>query len=206
MGLRLESITVECASEFITNHYRHHAPPAGALFALGITHDDGQPLGVAIAGRPVPPAWDDGATVEITRTRGSIDGSSQIEVALYRAAWRVARAGGYRRLITHSPAGDITLGLREIGLRPVAALPPRARSHTPWRARTDRGVDGVRRIRWEASSVTALSPGGAGPLHALRSPDALVVDVVGGQPVRLGQLRLPDQVPGRVCVERKRAA
>ena len=81
-------------------------------------------LGVAIAGRTVPPARDDGATVEITRSASSMDGSSHLEIALYRAVWRVARAEGYRRLITHSQLGDIELGLREIGLRPTAALHP----------------------------------------------------------------------------------
>ena len=117
MNLWLVSITIGRASEFITNHDRPHSPPAGALFALGITDGEGQLLGVAIAGRPVPPAGDDGATVEITRSLSSVDRSSHIEIALYRAVWRVARAEGYRRLITHSQVGDIRLGLREIGLR-----------------------------------------------------------------------------------------
>jgi hypothetical protein len=188
MDLWLMSITIGRASEFIANRDRPHSPPPGALFALGITDEEGLLLGVAIAGRPVPPARDDGTTVEITRSVSSMDRSSHIEVALYRAVWRVARAEGYQRLITHSEVGDITLGVREIGLRPAAALPARARSHTPWRARTDRGVDGARRTRWEPDSVTALSPGGAGPLRVLWPPDAQLVDVVGGQPVRLGRL------------------
>lgn len=192
MTLWLASITVRRASEFIANHDRPHSPPTGALFALGVTDEQGVLLGVAVAGRPVPPASDDGTTVEITRSFSSVDGSSHIEVALYRAIWRVARAEGYGRLITHTEVGDITLGLREIGLRPAAAVPARARSHTPWRARTDRGVDGARRTRWEPGNVTALSPGGAGPLRVLWPTDAQLVDVVGGQLVRLGRLYPPD--------------
>lgn len=206
MDLWLISITIWRASEFITNHDRPHSPPAGAQFALCLTDGNGRLLGVAIAGRPVPPARDDGTTVEITRSAGSMDGSSHVEIALYRAVWRVARAEGYRRLITHSQLGDLELGLREIGLRPTATLPSRDCSYTPWRARTDRGVDGARRTRWEPISITALSPGGAGPLRALWPTDALLVDVVGCQPVRLGRLRRPNQTPRRLSDQRRRAA
>jgi hypothetical protein len=206
MDLWLVSITIGRASEFITNHDRPHSPPAGAQFALGITDGDGHLLGVAIAGRPVPPARDDGTTVEITRSASSMDGSSHVEIALYRAVWRVARAEGYRRLITHSQLGDVELGLREIGLRPAAALPPRDCAFTPWRARTDRGVDGARRTRWEPGSITALSPGGAGPLRALWPTAAVLVDVVGGQPVRLGRPCPAQAGPCRASDQRRRAA
>jgi hypothetical protein len=148
-NLRVVWVSVDDADAFLTWHYRHHPPPAGALFALGIARaSEDRLLGAIIAGRPVPPAQDDGATVEITRV--GTDGSPHVEVALYRAVWKVVRACGYHCLITHTHVGQIRLGLRQVGVRPVAALPPRAGSHTPRRARTDRGVDGVCRTRWGA--------------------------------------------------------
>jgi hypothetical protein len=114
----------------------------------------------------VPPAVDDGATAEVTRT--GTDGSTGVEVALYRAAWSLARARGYRRLITHAQTGEVTRGLREVGLRPVATLPPRAGTHTPKRARTDRGVDGVCRTRWETAATQAATPAHPAAVRATR--------------------------------------
>jgi hypothetical protein len=162
---RAVTIPIRRASAFITRHHRRHAPPVGAQFAVGITRGT-RLVGVAILGRPVPPAVDDGATAEVTRT--GTDGSTGVEVALYRAAWSLVRVGGYRRLITHTQTGEVTRGLREVGLRPVATLPPRAGTHTPKRARTDRGVDGVCRTRWETAATQAATPAHPAAVPATR--------------------------------------
>jgi hypothetical protein len=45
--------------------------------------------------------------------------------ALYGAAWRVARATGYHRLITYTQHGETGASLRATGLVPVAVLRPR---------------------------------------------------------------------------------
>lgn len=145
-------IPIPLAAAFIARHHRYHPPPVGARFALGVLTGAGL-AGVAIIGRPVPPAVDDGVTAEITRT--GTDGTLRGEAVLYCAAWNLVRADGYTRLITHTQAGEITRGLREVGLRPVASLPPRSATHTPARAPTGRGVDGVCRTRWETTSTQA---------------------------------------------------
>jgi len=151
-------IPIPRAITFITRHHRHHPPPAGAQLAVGIVHGT-RLVGVAILGRPVPPAMHDGATVEITRTgTGYADRSTEVEVALYRAAWSVARVYGYHRLITHTHTGAITRGLSAAGLRPVATLPPRAASHTPIGTAHGRGVDGVCRTRWETAGFGGTAP------------------------------------------------
>lgn len=156
--LRVVAMTIGQADSVITHRRRHHPPPRGVLFALGVARGD-QLVGVVIVGRPVPPAPDDGVTVEVTRTWS--DATPHVEVALYRTAWRHARTQSYRRLITHTQAGAIQRGLHAVGLRPVATVPPRAGSHTPRRERTDRGVDGVCRTRWE-TTATALAAHGPG--------------------------------------------
>jgi hypothetical protein len=147
--LRPVAIAVARAIQFLTEHDRHHPAPEGAQFSLGLACGTDL-IAAAVLGRPVPPARDDGQTIEITRAGGS-DRTTPTMVQLYQQAWRLARARGYRHLITHTPvyAREITYGLHHVGLRPTAALPPRAGSHTPRRARTDRGVDGVCRTRWE---------------------------------------------------------
>lgn len=173
-------ISIDHADDFITRHHRHHPPPRGALFAVGLARH-GDVIAVAIIGRPVPPAPDDGVTAEVTRT--ATDGSADVIVALYRVVWRVARLRGYQRLITHTDELQIRRGLAAFGLHPVAKLPPRARSHTPRRARTDRGVDGVCRIRWETASAQSRTASSGD--EASTSARTASVDRPSGQPQTL---------------------
>lgn len=157
-------LAVRHAGIVMTNRWRHHPPPPGAWFALGAMTGEHTIVGVAIVGRPVPPYRGDGRAAEITRLW--TDGTPNVAGMLCAAAWRTARRSGCRQLITHSQAGEIQRSLRAEGLKPVAALPPRAGSHTPRRGSTDRGVDGVCRTRWEISSIrrnVRNTPGTSGP-------------------------------------------
>ena len=56
-------------------------------------------MGVVIVGRPVSRYLDDGWTLEVNRL--CTDGSRNACSMLYGAAWRAARAMGYKRLITY---------------------------------------------------------------------------------------------------------
>ena len=120
--------------------------PEGALFAV-VMSEGARTTAVAIVGRPVPPAHDDGFTLEVTRTR--TNGSATAEVSLYRAVWQLVRLRGYSRLITHTDMAPIRRCLGALGLTPVAAVPPRSGAHVPARLRVGRGVDGACRVRWE---------------------------------------------------------
>lgn len=144
-------ITLARACVFLTQTDRDHPPPVGALFALGLVRGE-ELIAAVILGRPVPPARDEPTTIEITRS-GSSDACAKTLVTLYQHAWRRARLRGYRRLITHTPVESraLTYGLRHVGLDPIASLPPRDGTYTPWRARTDRGVDGVCRTQWDTT-------------------------------------------------------
>jgi hypothetical protein len=70
---------------------------------------------------------------------------------LYGAAWRAAKALGYRRLITYTQDGESGASLRGAGWRVVAELEPRAGWSAPSRVRTGHGNDGIQRTLWEAS-------------------------------------------------------
>lgn len=101
MPLFIVPTTLKEASKFVEFHHRHHRPPQGGLFAVAVAEQDAeQPCGVAIVGRPVSRHVDDGWTVEVTRlcTLGQRNACSM----LYRAAWRAARAMGYRKLVTYT--------------------------------------------------------------------------------------------------------
>lgn len=75
---------------------------------------------------------------------------------LLGAAWRAARAIGYRRLVTYTRADERGASLRAAGLRVVAELPPSRGWSCRRRPRTDRYANHGTRLRWE---LTATPPG-----------------------------------------------
>ncbi|WP_233224038.1 XF1762 family protein [Amycolatopsis sp. CA-128772] len=152
MSLTIVPVTFRGACQFIEAHHRHHRPPRGMKFAIGVMSDDGL-VGVATAGRPVARHLDDGVTIEVTRT--CTVGEPNANSKLYGAAWRAARAMGYRRLITYTQEGESGASLRAAGLQPVAELRPRSGWTTASRPRNSHGVDGVRRTRWEVCAKPA---------------------------------------------------
>ena len=114
MTLILCPITLSDASAFVGLHHRHHKPPQGGLFAVACAAQGSEePCGVAIVGRPVARMADDGWTCEVTRlcTTGERNACSM----LYRAAWRAARALGYRKLITYTLPSEGGASLRGAG-------------------------------------------------------------------------------------------
>lgn len=105
-------------------------------------------MGVAIVGRPVPVAYQDGLTLEVNRT--ITDGYPNANSMLYGACARAAFALGYRRLITYTQAGESGASLRGAGWRIIAERPARKGWDSPSRPREDHGVDEIARTLWEA--------------------------------------------------------
>lgn len=58
-------ITYKEACDFIKKYHRHHKPPQGHKFSIGLQIDD-RLVGVAVIGRPVSRILDDGLTAEVT--------------------------------------------------------------------------------------------------------------------------------------------
>jgi hypothetical protein len=131
----------------VLDWHRHHTPPQGYLWAHGVANDDDVLVGCAIVGRPVASAFQDGLTVEVTRT--VTDGAKNANSMLYGAVARAAFAKGYRRIVTYTQQGESGASLRAAGYRVVAERPARKGWDTPSRPRKDRGVDGVPRTLWE---------------------------------------------------------
>jgi hypothetical protein len=99
MEINLVPITFKICCEFIAQFHRHHAPPVGHKFSIGIEDKNKKLRGVCCVGRPVARGLDDGYTAEITRvcTDGVKNGCSM----LYGAAARTAMGMGYKRIITY---------------------------------------------------------------------------------------------------------
>lgn len=96
--IEITPITFKEAKEFVNEHHRHNVAPQGQKFSIGVK-EDGALIGVVTVGRPIARRNDDGKTAEITRCC-VIEGHKNANSLLYAAAWRAARAMGYRRIIT----------------------------------------------------------------------------------------------------------
>lgn len=113
--LELAPVTLREARAFVERHHRHHKAPQGGLFAVAVS-DGKEVVGVAIVGRPVARMLAaDAYTAEVTRlcTLGAANACSM----LYAAAWRAARALGYRKLVTYTLPEEGGVSLKASGWR-----------------------------------------------------------------------------------------
>ena len=86
------------ANAFVAAFHRHHKPMLSCRFSIAVSEDE-RVRGVILCGRPVARMLDDGWTLEVNRC--CTDGAPNACSMLYSAAWRAAKALGYRRLITY---------------------------------------------------------------------------------------------------------
>jgi L-amino acid N-acyltransferase YncA len=146
MTLALSPLTLREARAFVGQHHRHHRPPQGGLFAIGAS-ESGAVVGVAIVGKPVARLLVDGFTAEVTRLCSL--GGRNVCSLLYAAAWRAARAMGYRRLVTYTLPEEGGASLRAAGWRLIGAAGGGSWSRSE-RPRVDTHPT-QSKLRWEAN-------------------------------------------------------
>lgn len=147
MGLRLCPVTLAQANEHVAAWHRHNLMVPGAKFCVGVCDEEGVLHGVAICGRPVARAYDDGDTLEVNRV--ATDGYRNSSSMLYGACARAAFALGYRRVITYTRADEGGSSLRAAGWDVIASRPPRPGWSAPSRPRDNQRYDTVQRQLWE---------------------------------------------------------
>lgn len=103
MALELQPISFREACEFVRRYHRHHLPPQSWVFGLAV-NDGKKIVGVIMVDRPVARMLNDGWTLEVRRC--VTDGTKNAASMLYAAAWRAAKAMGYKRLITYTLASE----------------------------------------------------------------------------------------------------
>jgi hypothetical protein len=115
MALSLKPITLRAASAYISEKHRHHIPPRGWKFGVGL-ESDGALCGVVTVGRPVNREFDkDGFTAEVNRL--CTDGTKNACSKLYAAARKAAFAMGYRRIITYILENEPGTSLKAAGFQ-----------------------------------------------------------------------------------------
>ena len=148
-------ITFKKASEFVAQFHRHNKPPAGCKFCIGV-EEEGVLEGVAQCGRPVARAFDNGLTLEINRT--CTNGKKNANSMLYGACRAIAKAMGYKRIITYIQADESGASLKAAGFLKVKDLPARkdwaASSGPEYKKNRKEGYAGnVARSLWEIAFI-----------------------------------------------------
>jgi len=157
MALRIIPVTFAQARAFVAAFHRHHAPPAGAVFSLGVADERGVLRGVATVGRPTNRISDDGLTAEVTRA--CTDGTANACSMLYAASWRAAKALGYTCAITYTQDGESGSSLRAAGWRQVRQSLPRERKGRELRNWSPSPGDDVIKTLWAAGDGLATRNG-----------------------------------------------
>jgi hypothetical protein len=156
--LELQPITYREACAYVERNHRHHNKPQGQKFAIAV-NDGEQVVGVIICGRPVSRHFDDGYTAEVTRC--CTDGTKNACSMLYGAAWRAARAMGFRRLVTYVLEEEDGTALNASGWTEVGAAGGGSWSRDS-RPRVDTAPTGGKTL-WEVAAQPDVdSPPGAG--------------------------------------------
>jgi hypothetical protein len=109
ISLQLFPCDLDEANAFVKQHHRHHGKARGHKFSLGAALGE-KIVGVAIVGRPVARALDDGATLEVLRV--ATDGTRNACSFLYGACRRATFALGYKRLVTYTLSEESGISLR----------------------------------------------------------------------------------------------
>lgn len=144
-SLQLTPITLTEANDFVARHHRHHKPVVGHKYSIAVSDDEVR--GVVIVGRPVARMLDNGWTLEVNRccTDGVNNGCSM----LYGAAWRAAKALGYKKLITYTLPQEGGASLRASGWKLIGEA-----GGGNWNVKSRPRVDTEHqqiKLRWEAA-------------------------------------------------------
>ena len=145
LRLTIVPTTLKAANAYIAQYHRHNRPVPGCISVVGVS--DGEQLrGVAVVGRPIARALDDGFTAEVRRC--CTDGAPNACSMLYRAAWRAVKALGYRKVITYTLPEEGGASLRASGFTLADTNAGGGRWNRPGRPAADTHPTG-KKLRWE---------------------------------------------------------
>ena len=144
--LELSPISLLEANQYVMEIHRHYGPVVGHKYAMAVTNGS-KICGVCIVGRPVARNLDDGWPLEVNRC--CTDGTKYVCSKLYGAAWRAAKALGYRKLITYTGKEESGTTLKASGWKLVGEA-----GGGNWNRKSRPRVDTEKqqiKLRWEAA-------------------------------------------------------
>ena len=149
--LKIVSLELKKANEFVALHHRHHKPVQGHRFSIGCVDNEGVLRGACIVGRPVARAINPTEVLEVTRL--VTDGTFNACSILYGAAARAGKAIGYKKIQTYILEDELGTTLKASGWTMVAMTQGGLWSHTDGKPRrTDQPT--CRKARWEKTLNT----------------------------------------------------
>ena len=98
VGFEHRPISLHLANLFVLLHHRHNQPLDRHKWSIGL-YAGHVLIGIASCGRPIARRLDFPDTLEVRRL--ATDGTKNAASMLYGAAWRAAKALGYKRMITY---------------------------------------------------------------------------------------------------------
>ena len=151
-------VSLKAANEFVTTHHRHNKKTAGHKFSIGAMLD-GELIGVAICGRPVARALDNGTTLEVLRVCIKDPAPRNACSYLYARCQKIWTAMGGEKIITYTLETEPGSSLKAVNWLVAATTKKRAAKnlwntrrpeHAGYKAvREAQIADGVIKNRWE---------------------------------------------------------
>ena len=153
MSLKVTPMSLREANEYVNNFHRHNKETRGHKYSIGAS--DGKNLvGVAIVGRPVARALDDGYTAEVLRVCVQDDYPKNTCSFLYGRCWRIWQQMGGERMITYTLQEESGSSLKAVNWKIIGE--PKARKEGEgWQNRAGRDwqpVYGQLKFRWETTN------------------------------------------------------
>jgi hypothetical protein len=161
--LHIAPIYKDEANDFVDSFHRHNERCDNASFAVALRDENDVLHGVAVLGRPASPQVDDGVTLEIKRVCVK-DGIKNGNSMLYGAAQRVAKALGYRRVLTYTLLSESGISLKASNFVSTYVSPEGYRMNEAlrWPKRQHRrrlkSYPEGRKVRWEIRFDSAPLP------------------------------------------------
>lgn len=145
--LKFVPVRLNVANAFIAEYHRHNGPidHRSHRFTIGL-EDNGELVGLGVAGLPISRKLDDGKTLEIRRVCVK-DGHKNANSMIYGRLARIGYLMGYNKLITYTLQKESASSLKAVGA--VLECEVRAQSwNVKSRKREERAVDTEKKYRW----------------------------------------------------------
>lgn len=143
---RIRPIHLRKANAFVKAHHRHNGSVQGAKFAISLYDEQGELIGIGIAGRPVGRNLDDGLTLEITRVC-VLEDHKNASSMIYGRLRQIGRKMGYERIITYTLATESGASLRAAGATKDAVVTGGGWNRKA-RTRQEQPIYEEKKVRW----------------------------------------------------------